>query len=131
MAKGLADVDRLGRSALHYAVADRKPLEVAALLAAGFDLNAADKNGWSPLHFAAQNQDATLIQALIQGGAAIDPVDSFGNSPLSNAVFNYRGDGEAITCLLMAGANPDLANKHDVSPRSLAGTIANYDGRLS
>ncbi|MFE4623553.1 hypothetical protein [Streptomyces mirabilis] len=43
------------------------------------------------------------------------------------AVFNYRGDPAVLDVLREAGADPDRANAHGVSPRQLAGRIANYD----
>jgi ankyrin repeat protein len=124
-----AKVDSFGRTDLHYAVVDREPDKVTALLAAGLDPNARDKNGWTPLHFAAQNQDPAAARQLIAHGARVDAVDEHGNPPLFKAVFNYRGDGATIVCLLDAGADPDLANSHGVSPRKLSHTIANYDSK--
>ena len=68
-----------------------------------------------------------MIKLLLDAGANVDPRDEHGNTPLSNAVFNYRGDGGAISALRSAGADENARNDHGVSPRSLAHSIANYD----
>ncbi|MBN9258886.1 MULTISPECIES: ankyrin repeat domain-containing protein [unclassified Mesorhizobium] len=121
------DRDTAGRTALINATIDRERVKAQRLLESGADPNAVDKAGWSALHFAAQNCDAELVQLLVRAGAALETQDGNGNSPLWRAVMSYRGGAEAITPLLNAGANPDAANLHGVSPRSLASTVANYD----
>lgn len=121
-------LDRLGRSPLHYVAGDGDAAKVTDRLHAGDDVNLADKNGWTPLHFAAQATAAPVIRLLLAANATIDPRDSHGNTPLSNAVFNYRGgDGDAIHALRDVGADPYRVNNHGVSPCSLARQIANYD----
>ncbi|TJX51567.1 MAG: ankyrin repeat domain-containing protein [Mesorhizobium sp.] len=121
------DRDRMGRTALINAIIDREMVLAQRLLESGVDPNAIDRAGWSALHFAAQNCDGDLVRMLIRAGVALEPRDANGNSPLWRAVMSYRGGAEAITPLLDAGADPDAANVHGVSPRSLAVTIANYD----
>ncbi|AZO53820.1 ankyrin repeat domain-containing protein [Mesorhizobium sp. M8A.F.Ca.ET.057.01.1.1] len=121
------DRDRMGRTALINAIIDREMVLAQRLLESGVDQNAIDRAGWSALHFAAQNCDGDLVRMLIRAGVALEPRDANGNSPLWRAVMSYRGGAEAITPLLDAGADPDAANVHGVSPRSLAVTIANYD----
>lgn len=64
---------------------------------------------------------------LVDVGANLELRDGYGNTPLARATFSSRGDGEVITILLEAGANPDATNEHGNSPRSLAKMIANYD----
>ncbi len=120
-------LDKLGRSPLHYAAAEGAIGSSAALIDAGADASLADRAGWTPLHFAAQGGHAAMIKLLLDAGANVDPRDEHGNTPLSNAVFNYRGDGGAISALRSAGADENARNDHGVSPRSLAHSIANYD----
>ncbi|MFF3150799.1 hypothetical protein ACFVRU_56215 [Streptomyces sp. NPDC057927] len=79
------------------------------------------------MHFAAQAQKADISIELLAGHAVVDAVDVQGNTPLWRAVFNYRGDPAVLDVLREAGADPDRANAHGVSPRQLAGRIANYD----
>jgi uncharacterized protein len=120
-------VDRMGRTALHYAALEQNSPEVRKLLAAGLDPNARDDNGFTPLHFATQSNSLSASEALLSAGAEVDATDCNGNTPLSNAVFNSGGEGSLITLLLEAGANPDMRNNHGVSPLQLAGSIANFD----
>ncbi|MFH8491997.1 ankyrin repeat domain-containing protein [Streptomyces longisporoflavus] len=123
----MTDRDRLGRTAMHYAVVDGDAARLRALLAGGADPQAVDACGWTPLHFAAQAQDPVAAVALLAAGALVDAADRQGNTPLWKAMFNFRGEGATIRVLVGAGADPDLVNGHGVSPRVLAGRIANYD----
>lgn len=63
----------------------------------------------------------TAVGSLLVAGAAVDAPDEQGNTPLWQAVFSYRGDGAVMSLLVKAGADPDMANLHGVSPRRLAG----------
>jgi ankyrin repeat protein len=121
------NVDRAGRTPLHYAAADGDTNRVRELLASGADSNAADGAGWTPLHFAAQQGAAEVISLLLGAGAVVDSRDSSGNTPLLRAVFESRGQGEVIRLLRQAGADPYVENKHGSSPLKLARTISNYD----
>src|SRR5437660_172287 len=122
-------VDRAGRDELTNAVIDREAALVGRLLATGANPNSVDHPGWSALHFAAQDNDADMVRTLMRYGASHSLRDAHGNTALARAVFSYRGEAECISVLLEAGADPDEANDHGVSPRSLAFTIANYDAR--
>ena len=120
-------VDEYGRTPLHYAAADGLADEVARLLSTGADANAQDDDGWTPLHFAAQANSAVVTKTLLSAGAATELKDSYGNTPLFRAVFASHGDGAVIRLLLNAGADPHAANLSDITPLSLAKSIANYD----
>lgn len=123
----MTDRDRLGRTAVHYAAADGDAQGLKVLLAGGADPEAADAAGWTPLHFAAQAQAPSAIEVLLAMGASVGAVDGHGDTPLWRAVFCSQGEGAAIRMLLEAGADPDAVNAHGVSPRALAGRIANHD----
>jgi hypothetical protein len=127
MTRGDLGRDRMGRTAVHYAAVDGDVDGLRGLVASGPDLDAADSAGWTPLHFAAQAQNAQAAEALLAAGAAVDVPDRHGNTALWTAVFNFRGEGAALRVLLEAGADPERENAHGVSPRGLAGKIANYD----
>jgi ankyrin repeat protein len=99
------------------------------LLDSGANPDIQDKRQWSALHFAAQEQSADGIELLVSHGATVDIADSDGNTPLSKAVFNYRGNGDAVSALLRLGADRHRENKHGVSPAGLAHKIGNYDVR--
>ncbi|WP_298330468.1 ankyrin repeat domain-containing protein [Asticcacaulis sp.] len=121
--------DSLGRNALIDAVIVGDGEKVGARLRENTDVNHSDRSGWTALHFSAQNNDRVIAQMLIDAGACIDLRDLHGNTALFRAVFAYRNGDECISILLEAGADPDILNEHGVSPRSLAGTMANYDAR--
>ncbi|WP_348273520.1 ankyrin repeat domain-containing protein [Streptomyces sp. DSM 40868] len=123
----MTDRDRLGRTAVHYAAADGDADGLSVLLAGGADPEEGDHAGWTPLHFAAQAQAPSAIEVLLASGATVDAEDGHGNTPLWRAVFCSQGEGVVIRLLLEAGADPDRGNAHGVSPRALAGRIANYD----
>ena len=125
--KDRAGVDRLGRTALHYAASENDVAVVRELIERSVDVNATDDNGWTALHFAAQSNSVEVARLLVEAGAEIDPVDSFGNTPLSNAVFNYKGNGELIMFLREQNADPYRINLHGQSAIGLARLIANYD----
>ncbi|MBB5931878.1 ankyrin repeat protein [Streptomyces echinatus] len=123
----MTDRDRLGRTAVHYVAADGDADGLRVLLAGGAAAGVADDAGWTPLHFAAQAQAPPVVEVLLAAGAAVDAVDRHGNTPLWRAVFCSQGEGATIRLLLEAAADPDRDNGHGVSPRVLAGRIANHD----
>jgi uncharacterized protein len=117
----------MGRTAVHYAALNGDVDGLRQLVVSGVDPDASDSVGWTPLHFAAQAQNAQAAAALLAGGATVDVPDRHGNTALWTAVFNFRGEGATLRVLLGAGADPERENSHGVSPRGLAGKIANYD----
>ena len=123
----MSNVDRAGRTPLHYAASEDDVAEVVRLLAEGADVDAADKRGFTPLHFACQEWAVGAAAALLDRGAAVDPVNAFGNTPLFVAVSSSRGRGELIQMLREHSADPLRANNGGHTPVSLARLIANYD----
>ena len=124
------DLDRAGRSALHYAAVDGDFARVVELIALRADVNLVDRaGGHTPLHFAAQAQHSAIAQALLSAGAEVDARDRFGKTPLAMALIHitHRHDGEVIGLLLASGADPDLENNRGISPRKFANMVANYD----
>ena len=120
--------DRAGRTDLHYAALEGRIDDLRTALAAGADPSSPDKNGYTALHFAAQQGQTDAARLLLEAGAAVDAQDKFGKTALSVALFNVRdGDGDVVRMLLAAGASPDLKNHSGISPRDLAGRVANYD----
>jgi ankyrin repeat protein len=94
----IIDDKGVGRTLLHL-VADwpghrpNGPEAVAAIVAAGADVNAAMPNGpagssETPLHWAASNDDVELIDALLDAGADIEAPGAVftGGPPVSDAV---------------------------------------------
>jgi uncharacterized protein len=118
------DVDREGRTQLHYAALSGDMEAAREAFAQGADIALADHRGYTPLHFAAQTSAPTLVAYLLDNGAPIDAEDAHGNTPLWTATFNDK-TGECVRHLLSAGADPDHPNKAGTTPRKLAETIAN------
>ena len=58
------------------------PAVVAALLAAGADLEAQDEGGWMPLHYAAEGSETpAVVAALLDAGADPAAKDADGRIP--------------------------------------------------
>ncbi len=94
-----------GITELMIAVLGNNSTEVAALLAAGADVNAADYSGTTALIGAAAYGHLQIVQQLISAGADTDRATDRGETALGEAV---RGKYAAIAqALLEAGANPD------------------------
>ena len=91
---------------------------VAALAAAGADLEVLDNNGWTALQLAAYRGEPVMVAALVEAGADVEARDLRGRTALQLAANRdypaLRFDGPstpaAIAALLEAGA--DL-NTHD------------------
>jgi ankyrin repeat protein len=116
-------------SPLFEAAVGRDLVKVKALLAAGRDPDEEDgPSGQRAILAAATNGDVELVRLLLDARANVDATDKHGNTPLSNAVYGYRQDEarytRVIEDLLEHGADPDKENRHGVSARGLADTIA-------
>jgi ankyrin repeat protein len=81
---------------------------IAALLAAGADVNEANDRGWTPLHAAAYANQPEIASLLVEKGAALDAeAHGAGGTPLIAALF--WGHREVA----------DLLGRHSVSPNNL------------
>jgi uncharacterized protein len=123
----MADLDRQGRTLLHYAALANDVDAVTRMLGEGADPNVPDRDGFTALHFAAQQGAVAAAEALFDAGAQVDAANSFGNTPLFTAVFNSRGRGELIGLLRRHGADPWHAGNAGQTPAGLARMIGNYD----
>lgn len=119
--------DNFHRTVLYDAIVKGNLDIVKLLCKAGIELNTHDKDGKTPLHFSAIHSKLEIAKLLVEYGAIVDSVDKDGNSPLSDAVFYSKGLPDLIFLLLKVGANPDLENHYEISPRLLAESIDNYD----
>ena len=105
-------VDEHGRTPLHYAALDGDAERVRQLLSGGADPDAQDNDGrWTPLHFACQGRHSAVVEILLRGGAQPNLTDKHGNGPLWTAVMNAKGEFEAVTLLLSAGAKAEHVNR--------------------
>jgi Ankyrin repeats (3 copies) len=110
--------DRLGYTALAYAVQDEKnkPEDrtaiVALLLSRGASVKIRNEAGETPLRFAVR--DPQSVGQLIAAGAEIDAADRIGCTPLYHAV--SWGYAETVRRLLDAGADPNRKTLSGDSP---------------
>ncbi|XP_023315898.1 ankyrin-1-like [Trichogramma pretiosum] len=106
--------DKLGRTPLHLALAERNCRVVEYLLKLGADPNLTDKNGFSPLHVISKDRydDDELLELFFDASkeadrpVRVDVQDKKGRTPLQWAVANLSLD--KVDVLLDRGA--DLSN---------------------
>lgn len=120
-------IDKYRRTIIYDAITKGFQDIVLELCLAHTNINNRDKKGKTPLHFASIHSQLEIAKILIQFGAEIDSKDENGNTPLSDAVYYSHGLADIILLLKEKGANPDLKNNYEVSPKELAESIANYD----
>jgi ankyrin repeat protein len=99
---GLADMDM--RQALSYGAMKGHTEIVAALLAAGVDVDVSIFDNETPLMEALQNGHAATAQVLLEAGADISRVNDYGRSVLMHAVWGCCTD--IVTFLLANGVSP-------------------------
>lgn len=95
-----------------YAVMARK------LIVAGADPNHRAFAKWTPLHYAAQGGYLDCVDVLLEAKADVNAQTSLGFSPLSEAV--AASNLEVARRLVVAGANPDLADRDGRTARDIA-----------
>jgi len=91
------------------------------------NLNHQDRIGYTALHFAAQNKLVKIAKYLLEKGANPNLQDIHGNSPLWTAVFNSMDEKGVVRLLLKYGADVNLKNKYNKTPRELFQTIYSTD----
>jgi hypothetical protein len=117
-----------GDAALHIAAAGYRHDIVAALIAAGADVQARNRRGATPLHYAADGgpgsstwdprAQAATVKRLLAGGADVDAVDMGGVTPLHRAARNRCTP--AVRALLAGGADVTRKNKSGSTALDLA-----------
>ena len=94
---------------------------VAALVAAGANVEWIDKQGYTPLRIAAYHGKIEMVEALVRAGAKIEAKDRKGRTPLQIAA--WRGKTEAVKALVRLGANIEAKDRDGITPLHEA---ANY-----
>ena len=97
---------RTGRTPLHIAAMANAPILIAALVAAGADVEARDRDGFTALHAAAFKNSVAAIAALLEAGAGLEERNYDGRTPLQ--VANQGDSAAALVALLEAGADFDV-----------------------
>ena len=112
-------VDENGATSLHWAAAYGRGPAVAALLAAGADVDARTYGGSRPLHrWASRNGAAPVLEAFLAAGANIHVRDGIGYSPLHTAA--EAPNLLSVRTLLDAGANVDAEDRYGAAPLLMA-----------
>ena len=75
--------DFIGRTALHYAVDEKKYWAVETLLKYDIDINGKDRKGWTPLHYATfpWKENKKILILLLENGADPTIKNNEGNTP--------------------------------------------------
>ena len=116
---------RTGRTPLHAAAMANAPRLIAALVAAGADIEARELDGFTPLHSAALANAPAAISALVEAGADIEARNRFDETPLLYAVL-YEIAPEAVAALLAAGADPNARVEDDTTALHAAASTAAF-----
>jgi len=117
-----ADPDRQGTngwSAVTIAAAKGYAQMISQLAAAGVDINAPDVYRWTPLMRAVDNGHVQVVDVLLsREGVNVQQQDEAGNTALHYAVAHHNT--AVAAALLEAGANPDVPNLKELTPRQMA-----------
>ena len=105
-------------TALHRAARDSQAVDIAALAAAGADVNATTGGvRLTPLQVAVWwRASLATVQALLDAEAAVDATDLLGLTALHRAAHDRRTDPAVVAALLAAGANPNTQDNLGRSP---------------
>jgi len=124
---GIDATDGEGRTALLNSVIENKVDFIYWLVENGANVNHQDRIGYSALHFIAEKQMADMAKYFLDKGSNPNLQDIHGNTPLWTAVFNSKETKDIVTLLVRSGANPDIVNKYDKTPRIMFQTFYNND----
>jgi ankyrin repeat protein len=96
-------------TALHWAVYNKRPEVVVALMAAGADANVKNNYGHTSVLLGATQSTADILQLLIDGGGSVNErVTEFAFTPLIALARNNCGDAAARLQVLLACPELDL-----------------------
>ena len=105
-------------TALHRAARDSQAVDIAALAAAGADVNATTGGvRLTPLQVAVWwRASLATVQALLDAEATVDATDLLGLTALHRAAHDRRTDPAVVAALLAAGANPNVQDNLGRTP---------------
>lgn len=107
-------IDRYGRTALHYASDRGHTSIVQLLLTAGCNANHTSSDNVSPLHLASSQGHCDIVKLLVQAGARVNHITNSKTTPLHFA--SSQGHIKIMHVLLQAGANVDALDACDRTP---------------
>jgi uncharacterized protein len=111
-----------GVTVLQWALLNKSPEGLEALLEAGADPNQVGLDGDTVVHLAAMANDSRYLTILLAKGANPDAAHGdTGATPLRSALMGERS--EQFRALLAAGADPDRADRMGNTPLHVAGQI--------
>jgi len=111
---------------LHAAAHKGKTDKIAALAAAGADLNARDANGRTPLHVAAFAKQRDAIRVLARAGAKLELLDNDRYDAVTIAA--VADDEETLRVLLSLGASAKLVTSRYDGTALIAAAHLGHDG---
>ena len=114
---------------LHWAAREGDVAEVKRLIAAGADVNATETlYGGRALHWAALGGESGVVRALIAAGAELEAQNAAGETALFQAVrTNDAGNYDALTALLIAGADPNASVAQSTTVLHVAASVSDLD----
>lgn len=119
-------IDRYGRTALHYASDQGHVSIVQLLLTNGCNINhTCSSESLSPLHLACNKGHTEVVNLLIKAGARVDHTTNTKVTPLHLA--SSYGHIKVMQLLLQSGAKVDSMDSHDRTP--LVRAVAHYQAR--
>ncbi|SRR6266568_1432733 len=114
---------------LHRSAQSADLQEMAALVEAGFAINAFDELSRTPLHYAVEGEHYKAALWLLEHGADVNAnqEELIGETPLCVAV--QRDYAEMVELLLKHGADPDIPGWMQLTARIRAHRRKDEDGR--
>lgn len=111
--------------ALNNAARDGDTPKVAALIAAGVDVDAINNRGSTALVVAVWHNHIEIVKALIAAGADVNAPDGEGNSALM--VASEKDYAAMATALITAGANVNYASRTGATALGYAASYGNLE----